>query len=573
MWGNISGFFNTEPFPLDVVNADTVKTPAGRFKYFKFLEVNNTIPPIKKLYGLKSPENLEVKEIMAHVKKLSVWIHPDKVLYHERDMCEKIFKMVKEAEKQCTTNEKTSHSLFDISLILNRNFINPESQLRSLIEKGKWCQAKEFISKIDKNDYVENPQLVFLVSIVFTRLLDLNSAIECLPPTLSQTKLILQNLKINLDEFSKEQGLSNKFLLVKLNRSLDDLRGLKESSIESDLFDYIVPHNLFVVLKEFYKLGNKILHYEKFLRQAIRYCPDFFQDEKNQLIEELKNHIKEQYSPKTIDHKFDWYNEFKKQGINLCKDFIIQLDQMPKSSYNSYKESEVLLFTSEFLEKAKNTLNYLTSFKLNNIRNWIGLFIEHQVLSYLEDVIEKMQCIVDKSLNVNYSDEIIDCLTPWLHSLKGVKFYLSGDKKLSAHHFLLAKDYLRLGLVQVDLCEYATAIESWGKFENKNALEDNERFSYIFSIMNECDTQHIGEEINYLRQRLGLLDEIQYSAICKNKNQAMQITEKNELPSLVNEKNTRTSISQNPNLPNPSQLQESSLNPSHFLDQDKIFHF
>lgn len=485
-----------EKITIEGVTED-LKTKKGRQDYFNFLQNHPNIKPICKLYGLNAPSGVSTPEIEKYVKNIFVCIHPDKVPPEEREFCTELFQMVKQAKEECINSPVVSG--YD-PFFFGPNFHpDPKIRLLSCLKDQRLGLAKKCIEKIERNDLLQDRELVFICICVFIQLNNLEAAIEYSLNFSEEMKLILTRCN---DRIKNSINPDISLLCESLNEmlSLKTLFCQKvESGLKEHLPDHTVPHSLYVALKQCY-LPNDPLMYEKCLREAIRYCPLTFKDEKLSLISELKSWIEKTYPAIKPAHERD-------QCIGLLGSFLAKLE------------------------------SYLSAGDYKKIYDDVFAFVEKHDIKFLETAIRYAKNIIHKrnysfsewlpSLLKPYGDSIgayppatIEQLKKLLLPVRGVKHYINGDKRRAAHYFQEAKEYFILGLLLSQLGEYGKAIDSFGKLlrdDSKKPYSDHFLNSQkylleqIFIAMNLHDTASPHEENIFQSEQmqLGQIDEVQ----------------------------------------------------------------
>jgi hypothetical protein len=463
---------------LDIVSAKLVSTFEGRQKYLNFLKSHPDLDPIHKLYGLQIPTALNEQQIKLHTKKIFRHIHPDKADENEKLQCTELFNLVNDIKEQCINGKEPSsrcaafHFGLNPSALLSQLRLDPTSLLEKYIEQHNWTKAREIIEKIQNGTEEKTSIRSILACIALVRLGFIEQGISFLPSTLTNTKDVLETLKEELEK-SKSLSLESvqeveknlRVLLDKMNR-LTETYDLERGSefYKTSEFKHIIPHHLFVKLKDCYGLLKNNLNYEKYLREAIRACPSSFFEEKLGLVNELKEWVGTRYPLETFNIK----KEIETQINIACEEVGTELEKL----------------------------------QLHGAKKNISLFLLYHDVDYLKSAIE----LINKS-NLKSATELINkfiyktdnyfpiatTLESLIGRLQGFIYYFEGKKNKAAHEFAMIKDDFLLGLMEVHLKRYQGAINTWIRLPK----EDPRRGHYIFKLMNFYDTSIIPENSRF----------------------------------------------------------------------------
>lgn len=470
---------------INVVSEELLQTFEGRLKYYYFLENNPNIEPIRKIYGINTPLNIENNNhIEKHIKKMLVCVHPDTVGNDDKDVCTALFKIINNLRQECV-NSRLEFSPF----IPPCCSTDPKIQLVSFVEEEKWMKAKAVLTKIHKDDLIDNHFYAYLCTIVFVRLNDLESASEYSSIFSEKISAILRECNGSLIDF-KNSSITIESKKEELLRLLGEMHRLhlcvQKEKGWTHLSTFIVPYGLYSALKECCRLLNDIFGYEKYLREAIRSCPNELLSEKQPLVEELKTWIQPYY-----------------KGNDLNYDGIM-------AEYAEKRISDMhQIFSPENLN--------LTEVDFELFANGCCQFLNNPNLGYLDELIQCIQAIIDRhgypswfSFQVYSPAEVIEQLKISLLPLSGIKNYMSGDKLTAASDFLMAKEYLPLGLLELGFCKYGQAIDSWQEyFFDKNQNSD----PFYEKILNWTLIAMNSHDIGYGNMQLNSVDGLQKNAI------------------------------------------------------------
>lgn len=487
--GSLRSIGESPSYLLDQVTVDLVKTAEGRRRYFDFLSHHREIAPVHKLYGIKPPSQLDLKIVSVHVKKLCVHIHPDKNSIEEYSS--ELFKMVWEAKEAYGKNTFPT---------VGGYLCQPHAVI-SLIKNNKWCQAEILLRK---NTQVGDTVLDLLFTAVCLCLGDFEGAIENVPPELTKVTIILEKCRIQLSDASiaEERIQSLTLLLEMLSQLTETYMSEKLSGWPSPgFFDQVIPHKLFVLLKECFKSKNDPLMYERYLRDAIRHCPDGIQSdnfycEKLQLINELNEHMKRYYRPEDLLNLSFIHEEMRRLAPLSCKKILFDtfLDEKHKEKIASLVDGFCSKSDTKYLDRIIHKLEAINDQSTLN-----------SVVGAISAIHPKTGQKIDNY--ARHSPETNEKLNLWLSRLRGWAYYLNSDKERAAHYFLEGQDYMSLGCTLVEMGCFAEAIAHW----SKNIPEEAAR--HIFLVMNFCDTLHLPESAAYKRERLGQIDEAQFHVL------------------------------------------------------------
>lgn len=484
---------------LQTVTPEIVRTSEGRSIYAHFLKGHPNLTPLQQLYGLAPPSNLNSEEVRAHVRLLSLCVHPDKVPEREKALCNGLFQAVRKAAREYENPQggSLSREFTPFPFGSTRSFAK---QIVDCIEERRWLQAKALIQK-----HPDKPLPPILVSIVNMYTDDLPLAIEKMPSHLPQTKGLLTAAWRAIEASKSTSQANAKDVTRQLLSALQGMQQLpavytreerEENQVSLTIFNHVVPHKLFIGLKECARLLQSDLEYERHLRNAIRYCPDGLENEKGILIKELqgwlKAHYKEQeLAPLQLDR------EMKIQARFLCADLM------------------------------KDLMRYSgpATGLLNQAIDHFQTFIQDEQCHSLTQAIQKLQEIVQGGSVVSswipplgyfcaYSTQIQEALAPVLHRMRGLEAYLQKQLPQAASSFLQGKDDLCLGLMRMSLHQYRLAIQSWEEFLSRSSDRAKENLaahaaSYLFLTMNVSDTLYVAETSRFPQDPLGEVNEKQ----------------------------------------------------------------
>lgn len=482
------------PYLLEQVTEDLVKTAEGRRRYFDFLSHYREIEPVYKLYGVNAPSGsqFDLKIISAHAKKLCLHIHPDKGSTEE--YLTELFQMVWDAKIACEKT-KTEFPAF-------ASYSDNSHAIISLIKKNKWCQAKLLLAR---NSQVGNTVLDILFAAVCLRLGDFEAAIERIPPELTKIKITLEKCK---EQFSTDFTATNvEERIYHLNLSIEMFQGLSEMYMSEKIsgwptpgyFDHVTPHRLFVLLKECFKSKNDPLMYERYLRDAIRHCPDGIQSDifyfqKQQLINELNGYLEENYLLSDLLSISFIHDEMKRLAPLAYQKM---LSAFQKTTLAEGHKQEIAILVDNLCSKGDPKYLDQLIYALETIS-------AQSTFTSLVDFVSLLSPQIGQGI-VNYvghSVETKDMFNLWLPRLKGWAYYLRNDKERAAHYFSQGRDYMNLGCTLVEMGCFAEALVQWNNISEKT-------MQHVFLVMNFCDTLSLPESATYEREWLGPIDDHQ----------------------------------------------------------------
>ncbi len=465
-------------YSLDAVSAAAVQTPEDRELYLNYLLHNPGLSPLQKLFGLRASEEPAQKEITAHARRLYVYIHPDKVSESERERCTQLFKLVKQAEE----------TILSVSASENTGGIRPSGSWSShfdpvqlvldALRDGKWLQAE----KLCASGSLEDERLAILKSIISARLGDLPAALESVPAGAGQLRQIWLDYQELIERAQSSPGfVAQEDCYGLLNR----MKALSFPNLPVD----VASHSLHKLLMDLCLRRGDLIDYQKHLREAIRCCPSGLEQEKRQLIHDLRSHLAENYA--------EYENSSEKTN------FIDKIDPV----------GELAIVRMQILEDIQEDLRQLS----------VAGAVDALEESRLDEALKIIEIELSSSersgffpylreffFSNPYSDVLSQQKLRFCYNIvKGLICFDQGDSLQAAHHFSLADQNLLLGLVSFNLHQYARAIEFWKKLKTERTEQ------YIFTTMNYCDTFYISEDSNFRREQLGQVDETQFQLMKK----------------------------------------------------------
>jgi hypothetical protein len=448
------------------------------------------------------------EEVAAHAKRLYIHIHPDKV--QNEAYCTELFQMVKSAATGYIPTDAFNSS----SLLTESSGV--VHMLISCLKKNKWCQVKVLL----KNAETGNETLDVLATIVFFRLGDFHTAVERIPSRLVKTKASLEFLKEQLSSdisvLTVEEKIDKLLQLQEILRKLPELYASEKAPYwpSEELFTRLIPYQLFVSLKDCFHAKKDLLSYERYLRDAIRFCPDgcpsdIFHLEKQKLVAELKLHLKSYYTCDDFPFGPFFQTELKRLAIQAFEEIVNTLQKL------------------DLTNKDKEIVKQLTSLSIDDptsliliIDEWEGKNTNSkpkygQLFGSISTYINQVSTNIFESLGYHsdYPPQTKKTLEHCIKRLKCWNYYQRDEKELAAHYFLEMQDYLSLGCILSTMGRFAEAIEYWNKLPSKKS--DN----YIFRVMNFCDQLCVPEESFYERQCLGPVDTKQLQVLKSHQNQ------------------------------------------------------
>ena len=492
-----SGHFSYE---LEVVTEDTVSTPAGRLRYFNFLQYHKNIPPICKLYGTRAPLGLDSAQISTHVKRLYCYIHPDKDPKKEEAYLQDLFQMVREAEEACRASKS--------GFVVSSSSLGGMHFIISSMKKNQWCQVKSLLMQ---EEHAGNAILDILSTIVFIHLGDFEAAVRRIPSQLTHVKHVLEKCKERLS--SDLLALDVERRIIELISLLDMLRGVRElyeneklsDWPSSELFDHVTPHRPLVLLKDCFKMKNDLLTYEKYLREAIRCCPsgiqsDNFYSEKQQLVAELTEHLKCHYPCEDTPVFLFIHKEMERLAPLACRKFIFDLQTTTLTEQN--KEEIARLIDLFILENDTRYLNQLIDVLQKMCQKSV-------VGSGITTLLDCLSTKAGQAFNnlISHSKQTKDIIEQWVSRLQGWVYYQQNDKERAAHYFSKGQDFISFGCTLASMGRYAEALKAWSPYATTESTR------YIFLVMNFCDTLCLPEDATCDRGQLGAVDDMQLGVL------------------------------------------------------------
>ena len=390
------------------------------------------------------------------------------------------------------------------------------ADLQGFIKEGKWALVKKYVDRLWEERYGQTRKMSFLLCTALVRLGDLDNAIKNLPGELMRTKEVLISYRQCFENsfiLSAEQARDVERKLVRCLNAMESLGATyeKEKEIgfpESDVFDHIVSHHPYIILKDCSRLLGEHLLYEKYLREAIRRCP--FEKEKKELIGELKIYISDCYGAQTLDMIGVFSFDVDKQINAISQDIFYQILKELRSQTSLVLSSHGVrghLSVLAIKIICQLLFKYHTSKQLENC---LELFVTEGNIDELKKACEIITNISTKRFNEYWGLSASDqqSLDSFMGRLNGIMHYYKGEYRLAAHEFELNEEYLLLGLAEIKNREYAKAINAWEKLEIDEQVAQN-----IFAAMNQCDTIFIKETSRAFIAPLGHVGEAQVKVL------------------------------------------------------------
>jgi len=469
-------------YALYQVNEELVKTSEGRKKYHDFLVHHPTITPIKKIFGLTVTGQETSNDVKAHLRRLYLYIHPDKVATfppEEIVRCDAIFKIVNQAEEDfndAAKGGKVASGVF-FPAVSMQTLVSKEAYF--FMENEKWVQARQAVNR-GSPDSTASLMLGIAIDLRLAQTAgSLGPIIQRLSPDLPKTRSALIQCQEALDAAERDGPIAASQKLIAALETMKMLHTIygserKESYPEADIFKNAIPYPLFVhVRKNFQECGEHLL-YECHLRNAIRFCPNYYIEAKRELVDELKQWLKDVHSVEHVQLPFQPEMGRAYEGFT---------DRLQRSSFSKTHREKIVqaMLDKQSLHKALEKI-------FNEKYSLTAEFFETQgkIAGHNDDYLKRIRPTVDRALD----------------ELEGYIRYFESAYPESAHQFLKLENHLCLGFVQSDARHYRRAIAN---FENVDRSKN-----HIFKAMNNCDLELLPQEnYSFEIESLKLVDGIQ----------------------------------------------------------------
>ncbi len=455
-------FFSALPIGIRKVSTTDVQTREGREGYLRFLKDNPKIRPLQKLFGLDAPFSSEPSAIIKHYKELAKWIHPDKVGTDEKTLCTELFQLVKGAVEECGVSQHEIDTF--ISALFSSYSSDPFVRLATLVRDEFWEDALACVEQHQPTS-IHDHHFSLLCIIVFLRFGKINEAIACV----RSHYFALEILSLWQQALNATYIEQRKFLLLEALTKVDQLTNI----IEKDLIQkvqplpkHIVTYKLYSSLKDCFK-DNNPSEYEKYLRLAIRYCPNGIEKEKRDLVHELHDWVVS--SKFVIGSNVPREDRVKFEGTKLCREFITQLSKMKLKEHFEINNCIQLFCHSMNIEYLIRVINLIANITQRRYP------LSNHIPSFLKGGVDYF---------VTYSQKVMEELTSLLNPIIGLKLFLKNEKREALSY--LPKDSIIYGFALQDLGEYYEAINTWGRLIEKQR-DQYEFFNYIRQAMNAND--------------------------------------------------------------------------------------
>lgn len=451
---------------LHVVTEEMVRTPLGREDYHRFLKSHPDIVPVRKLFGLSAPLEMERARVHNHAKKILLWVHPDKVSPEERQKCTEIAQIVTAARDACTASGTT------FPLFASNYEVSPDLErfMTGCIEDRKWTLAKKRILQLNISDLANQERLAILCMLVLIQTNDLKGAIECseiikgkrIKETLTKCQKGILDFQFPPFDLKNSENLFDSF------KEMMEMQTFFEEKLGKGWLPRpIVPHTLHMALKNCYHASGNQLLYEMHLRKAIRLCSYGQIDEKRKLIGELVHWIGSKYKDFPIE----------KINLNtLCSYLDAQFQKCHPSIHQQVKH--MLHFpdrlNDEYADQVCQALEVIIQKK-----DWYNYYVSPFVPDSLKPSTDHY---------LAYPNQTIEKLKELMPLLRATRAYQKGEARLAASCFSEAKAYFQLGLMQIELGEYRKAVVSFGKLWNNPHTSQSVLVMHLFTAMNLHDT-------------------------------------------------------------------------------------
>jgi hypothetical protein len=448
------------------ITRETLNSHQKRVEYFQFLNQHPGLTPSQIIFGVATKGPVASVKIESQIKKLSKVTHPDMAPEGpERDLNNQLFQIFQQAQASAETSK--------VSCEPQQAVVKNELFLIIDINSEKWKRAESEYSQ-----YSEYP--THLGALIYLKLGDLDRGIQLLHDDHQPLKGLWTECKTLLELFERQPSPEIAGELVKLNERLHAATG---SLVGSDLQPNIVPYLLPLALANWFGDKNS-LNYEKFLREAIRYCPDGLIEPDGQggVVETKKRLV-----DRLVDH------------VQMCHG--VSFDEVCRIDVRAEMEQRV----KTVQQRAVNRLKVRGELgKANQIKNAKAI---SQIVAMMEQEVspgwrEKARdwpvfgSVVAPSADQDiFKREMMQDL----EELKGFESYLRHGKVGAA-----AEAFERLqrpdlaGLMRFAEHSYSTAIFYW-----KQSADTSD---YIYRGINYCDSLIIAEASNFSWQRLGPVD-------------------------------------------------------------------
>lgn len=283
-------------------NANPLKTLDGQAEHREYLEKHPNLSPLQVLFGECVPKNPTSECIKQRAFALLRTFHPDKNPGLEDPGLEEITKRINQATEDLLGGKETGSNIFSG---FHNQELYEETVLYRHVYSGKWSEALEYLKNVISTESLEDDSILYLFMAMLYSTFDKRcEASHCLDKCHSNLKDILDKCWEEINGRRVNYKQAEKFI--------GDIRDYASSFCGDDdtkdyilkLTELIIPIDLFIVLKDYYRDKDNIL-YETHLRTAIRRCPSSKKDFKQKLIEELKEHTRRYcsshviYSPET----------------------------------------------------------------------------------------------------------------------------------------------------------------------------------------------------------------------------------------------------------------------------------
>ncbi len=451
---------------FEIISKNTVDSSEKRIQYYNFLIKNVQFSPIEKLFGTSILVEPTPKLICKQVKKLSVHIHPDKVREEERQLCTDLFQLVQAVQQEALPKDRGLLSAL----------LRPDLFLRDYIEKQQWEKALDEWSSLDN-------KLPYVGALIHCNLGDLGKALNLIP----DKEIDLKGMWVSCNAWLLSPDKSAINGMIDL---IEKMKLFKATPYSMRIIPYQLPLAIFENLR---CTGKEFKLQEKYLREAIRYCPDTLRELKRNLIITLVEH-KARYCDTT---PLLLFAEVISKRLNLWKENLIKI-------LNQYNLSDAAAFLddNQWPEAAQSINKYISNYSsgwlsLNNWKRW-GKELLSNDGSYRE------------------YDKIESDLQRCSQIIQAFHYFNNSDYDKSKHYFELSNLELELALVQFITKEYSISALSFSRVM-KNEIKSSQNFELtvtcLYFVMNYCDTEQFFLEKSLSYTNLGPVDDTQFEVL------------------------------------------------------------
>lgn len=462
------------------ITSETLSTPQDRVDYHTFLNSSAKLSPIQKLFGTEIREKTH-NEIDKQVLKLAKRIHPDRVSVEEQEFCTKLFQTVQTVQTEATKPAS------EFSSFANVNF---QSGLFLCLDINgeKWRKAQE--------TFLQMPgSLPHLGSLIHVKLGDLKKGLELLSDEYQPLKGLWTRCQVLLERYDNSPADQQALVVIEMVALLNEMNGLKNSTLfVEEISPKVIPYLLPLKIADWHALqpnGNPLV-YEKYLREAIRYCPDGLTEIKQQLVDRLKAHVD--------SHQGAVFGDMC--GI----DFQVEMATRLQGSRQQIANGLVALGKMELANAVRNVQNP------SQVIARLTQELQPNLGEKAEALFGSIPFLGDIVKNINKDDDREQLkreIERSVNELRGFESCIAKDRgtKKAIGYFLDADRPLLAGLIYFSRHQYFEAISIWTR------SGDSESLNYIYRAMNHCDRLIVAEEANFVWKRLGPVDEAQLKAI------------------------------------------------------------